>query len=104
MLIVYRDTAGATLDAVGGHSGDGADAAEPAPFPADTALTERFVAEFTACMAGHNVQVEHVEAIVSSERALLFRDWSTSSPLPENAQRAVPETVSRSRAAPDQTA
>lgn len=84
VLIVYRDAAGATLDAVGGHSGIGADAVDPDPFPADTGLTEQFVTEFTACMAEHDILVERVEAIVSSERALLLRGWSTSSPPSEN--------------------
>jgi hypothetical protein len=84
MLILYRDAAGTTLHAVGGHYGTGTDAVDPDPFPADTELTEQFVSEFTACMAEHDVVVERVEAIVSSERALLLRGWSTSSPPPES--------------------
>lgn len=84
MLIVYRDAAGTTLHAVGGHYGIGTDAVDPDPFPADTDLTEQFVSEFTACMAEHDIHVERVEAIVSSERALLLRGWSTSSPAPES--------------------
>lgn len=84
ILVVYRDAAGTALDAVGGNFRMETDAAEPAPLVADTDLTEQFVTEFTSCMAEHNIVVEDVEAIVSSERALLFRDWSTSSPLPEN--------------------
>lgn len=82
VLIVYRDAAGTTLDAVGGHFSNGNEAVDPDPFPADPELTEQFETQFTACMAEQNILVERVEAIVSSEGALSFRGWAASDPLP----------------------
>jgi hypothetical protein len=75
---------GLALHAVGGHHGPGPDDHDPGPFIEDPPLTDRFITEFTACMAEHGILVDNVGASVSTERALAFRGYSATGGLSED--------------------